>query len=318
MSLSTVQNALDDLARDGFVSVRNGVGTTVAANPPHLSRYGLVFPWAAKADRPWPRYWTALANEVSAIATEPAIDLPVFCDRKGRRDTGDYVSLLRDMEAQRLAGLIFPAQPAQFMGTPVLDMPNLPRVIVMQEPNFPGIPIVALDWQAFIDKALDYLAARGRRRIAVFTFRRTISVYDDAYARGIAHRGLHGESFWRLGLNPEGESARRSAHLLMRAAPQDRPDGLVVQDDNLVPEITAGLLESGVRVPEDVEVVAHANFRWLTPSAVPATRLGFDIRQLLQICVESIASQRRGQCPPPITIFKPVFEDEWEPQRIER
>ena len=54
-------------------------------------------------------------------------------------------------------------------------------------------------------------------------------------------------------------------------------------DDNLVPDATAGLVAADVRVPYDIEVVAHANLPHSTPSAVPARRIGFNVRQLYDL-----------------------------------
>ena len=58
---------------------------------------------------------------------------------------------------------------------------------------------------------------------------------------------------------------------MLHGPAHDRPDALVITDDNLVPAATAGVLAAGRRVPADLEVVAHANFPHVTPSAVPAS-----------------------------------------------
>ena len=115
-----------------------------------------------------------------------------------------------------------------------------------------------------------------------------------------------------------GPWPRNLGRLLVRGAPDERPDALVIADDNLVPELTTGLAESGVPVrrgsePQqtgDLVVVAHTNFHYPTPSAVPVTRLGYDIRELVMVCMERIDQQRRGEIPPAHTYIKAVFEDE--------
>ncbi len=68
-----------------------------------------------------------------------------------------------------------------------------------------------------------------------------------------------------MGTPSAGCYNRQLGRLLVQGAPGERPDGLVITDDNLVPDLTAGLAESGVK---DV-VVAHTNFPHPTPSAVP-------------------------------------------------
>jgi len=54
-SMHTVQKALDDLVRDGFVYACGSRGTFVAENPPHLHHYGLIFPRFPR-EGPFPRF----------------------------------------------------------------------------------------------------------------------------------------------------------------------------------------------------------------------------------------------------------------------
>jgi DNA-binding LacI/PurR family transcriptional regulator len=93
----------------------------------------------------------------------------------------------------------------------------------------------------------------------------------------------------------------------MHGRPGERPDGLVITDDNLVPELTAGLAESGVA---DLAVVAHTNFPYPTPSAVPVTRLGYDVAKLVTMSMEYVEQQRRGETPPARTLVPAVWEGE--------
>ena len=65
---------------------------------------------------------------------------------------------------------------------------------------------------------------------------------------------------------------------------------------------TAGFVKAGIQVPGEVEVVAHCNFPWPTPSALPLQRLGYDVRECLQIFMKMIDRQRSGEpfAPPPL------------------
>ena len=99
-------------------------------------------------------------------------------------------------------------------------------------------------------------------------------------------------------------------HLMMSGKDGERPDAIFVTDDNLVEYATAGILDAGVRVPDEVEVVVHCNFPWPVPSIVPVRRIGFDARQLIAACIRSIDQQRAtGTIPPPVAI-PAQFEDE--------
>jgi DNA-binding LacI/PurR family transcriptional regulator len=99
----------------------------------------------------------------------------------------------------------------------------------------------------------------------------------------------------------------------MQARPQDRPDGLIVADDNMVEHATAGLVAAGAKVGEELDVVAHCNFPWAGPTVLPLKRLGYDARTVLQTCIELIDRQRRGESVPAVTRIEAKFEEEVQP-----
>ena len=305
-SLHTVQKALDQLMRDGFVVARGSQGTFVSANPPHLSHYGVVFP-RYPGEAAFPRAWTALANEAMAMERERPGRFPIYYGMDGHSDTEDYQRLVRDVQAHRLAGLIFATKPFLLAGTPVVDEPNVPRVAIMG-PTDNAFPCVCQDVQSFIDRALGHLASRGRRRLAVLA--NTPNVVERFAAAAAARQMEHPPYWMQLASLHEPAFSRNCIHLLMRDGQRERPDALVIADDNMLEHATAGLVAAGVRVPEDVEVVAHCNFPWPTSSVLPVKRLGFDSRQVLRRCIESIDRQRGGEAMPGPMYVPAVFEDE--------
>ena len=89
---------------------------------------------------------------------------------------------------------------------------------------------------------------------------------------------------------------------------KDRPNGLIITDDNLVEDAVAGLVAEGVEVPVDLEVVAHCNFPWPPLKTYPFRRLGPDVRGMLLACIDAIDKARRGE-PAPGVIESPAI---WE------
>ena len=65
-----------------------------------------------------------------------------------------------------------------------------------------------------------------------------------------------------------------------------------------------------MRVPDDVEVVAHCNFPWLTPSLVTAHRLGYDAREVLERCLAILANRRADDPVGELSTIAPIFEHE--------
>ena len=72
---------------------------------------------------------------------------------------------LADIYAQRLAGL-FIIYSNNLLATPLFTHPGLARV-TMGNPHNAGFPVFAIRWNNSIHGRLDYLAARGRRRMAI-------------------------------------------------------------------------------------------------------------------------------------------------------
>lgn len=305
----TVQGALDQLKREGFVETRGRLGTFVAARPPHLVNYPIVFP-SSPGDRDWGRYWASLANEATIVSRAGERNLPLYYGVNGHEDSEDYQRLLREVKAQRVAGLIFASHPFALMHTPLMSDPAIARVAVMTPSPNMTIPAVAHDRPSFFSRALDYLAERGKRRVAVISNPQPEQEHEWLLGE-IERRGLKTRPYWWQGVHLSAPHfARNCAHLLFHAGQNKRPDALIITDDNLVEFATAGLIAASVSVPNDLEVVAHCNFPWPTPSVVPVKRLGYEVPKVLQACLDSIDLQRRDAIPPAVTTIAAVFEDE--------
>jgi DNA-binding LacI/PurR family transcriptional regulator len=222
----------------------------------------------------------------------------------------DYRILLREIDSHTLAGLIFATQPSALANTPMLQARGVARVAIMK-PGWEslGVPAISLDDDSFVSKALDYLAARGRKRVALFAAVQD-KVRQEAFDAGAASRGLVTKPWWKqpLPVTPP-ECAAQVAMLLGHPDQGERPDGVVIADDNMVESVTSGLVRVGVRVPDDMEIVGHCNFPWPAPSVVPVQRLGYDSRQTLRACIDVIDAQLRGETPKAIRI-PAVFESE--------
>jgi DNA-binding LacI/PurR family transcriptional regulator len=81
-------------------------------------------------------------------------------------------------------------------------------------------------------------------------------------------------------------------------------------DDNLAAAVVEGVQQEGVRMPEDLEIVAHANFPLENRLPLPVWRLGLDNRNVLLTAIAILQQQQRGEAPPAITHQPWVFEAE--------
>jgi DNA-binding LacI/PurR family transcriptional regulator len=307
----TIQKALDRLAQENFIQTEGRRGTFVVENPPHLARYALVFPHHPSDALGWGRFWTALSSEADALQRSQPFTFPTYYNVDGHTDSQDYQQLVRDLQSQRVAGLIFGTHPSLLQNTPLMDELGIPCV-ALTSPQKPA-PMAAVypDRVSFLNKAMAHFAARGRRKVALIIpcgFGNSAEI-----AAAIQQHGLTTQPYWTQRSNIlTPETTRELTHLLMHKTQGERPDALLIADDNFVEHATGGLVQSGARVPQDVEVVAHCNFPWPTPSVLPVRRLGFDSREILITCLDSLDRQRRGESVPAYTQIPAMFEDKIE------
>jgi DNA-binding LacI/PurR family transcriptional regulator len=301
----TVIRALDWLKRDGFVYADSTRGNFVSSRPPHLHRYGIVF-GRGPNDWDWNRYWAGLASGASAVGQRRQLDMTLFYGIGQHQTVSEsYRQLQREMDTERLAGLIVVATES-LMSEPFLSRPMPAKVAIAASDLAVGsVPRVDIDRQSFITRSLKYLASRGRRRVAVLT---NASDRFPEYPARISDFGLSAEPYWFLVGVKHG--AGNIVRLLMNPKNPERPDSLIITDDNMVESAVAGLVATGVKVPEELEVVAHCNWPFPVASVVPVKRLGFDIRQVIETCLDVLEGLRRGETVAPIQLLPAMFEDE--------
>lgn len=311
-STVTVQRAFDRLMKYGFVTTRGRNGTFVTDRPPHTSRYVMAFPTMPGAQT-WVRYWTVLMEVAQQLEGTSGLAIPAYRGVDKHEADGDYPRLLEDVKEKRLAGIIFPTNPFLVAGTPVMDDPTLPRVAVMEAPAPKGVAAVDLDRMSFFEKALDYLAERNRRRVAILTIPHTETEFLKTFTTGLVKRGMTTEQYWAQAVSLEHPScAAAVAHLMFHGPRNDRPDALVITDDDLVEHACAGLVAARCSVPADLDVVAYCNFPAPDQGALPVKRLGYDIAYLLKKSIELIDRRRASKKVPTVTMIPAVFESEIE------
>jgi hypothetical protein len=302
----TLMRALNRLKRDGFVYASSTRGTFVSERPPHLTRYGLVFAASPgeTGDRGWNRFWGALADEAVIISQRG--ELSVECFYGTGRDGSDALDRLsRELSDHRLAGLVLVAT-SGLIRQPLFADPAVPTVAIFNGNEGPPLPRLYVDFQSFIDRSLDHLLSLGRRNVAVLV---NEGPDFNGYAAAIAARGMNSKPAWQLAassLHPH--TARGVVRLLLDRDNTRRPDALVIADDNLVEHALSAVVESGVRVPDELEIVTHCNWPWPVSSVLPVRRLGYDARELLERALGLVSAP--AVPPPPRTLLAARFENE--------
>lgn len=312
VSTNTLQRALDQLGQEGFIVARGNRGTFVTTDPPFLKRYGLV----VRGQTGVAPYSTLLFQEALRLKQQSSVDLSIYQNVGASTDTEGYRTLAADLRAQRLAGLILEV-PWVVAETPLAQLwqnAGVPVIGLGGEPKTPDMLILHNDGDQLIARVLDRFVALGRRRVAVLADDFTAATTRQL-TEAIRQRGLVTQPYWLQAVNAVRPMAARAAmHLLMQA--RDLPDALWITDDTLVEPATAGLMDAGTRVPAELEVVAHCNFPYPTPSHLKVRRAGFSVSQLMTTALDLIDRRRRGETVPTRTALPALLEDEWsEPAR---
>src|ERR1044072_9161395 len=107
-----------------------------------------------------------LANEAATIQQTEGRRMLLFHGVDRHVDNEDRQRLMSYLESHRLGGMILAQGPRHLEGTPILDQPGIARVGMMAG-YFYNMPGVSFDNVMWITRALECLAAQGRKRIAI-------------------------------------------------------------------------------------------------------------------------------------------------------
>ncbi len=285
----TVQRALTQLAQEGFVRVDRTLGSYVTDAPPHLSHYTIVFPKSPHGVDPWNMWYATLLSASKIVAEQRGITIEPAFDIDSHIDTPSYIHLVDTIQSSRVAGLIFSVPPMALEGTPICEHPNLPRVVATSHEVYHSVSRA----DSPLLTAMNVLKESGRNRVAMFaSARQDVS----GFTRAAEECGLESRPYWvqRVDL-ASPDTARDIVQLLMSPENTVHPDAIYIDDDNLIDAVVAGLLGAGIRVPTDLEIVAHANLPVQTKSVVPIRRFGVDARKVIAGCIDCLERQRAGE-----------------------
>lgn len=294
---ATLQSALDDLIADGLVVTRGVHGTFVHERSPHRFRFGLLLPQHPGGEKLFNRYWQALFDAAALLDDGSGRCMEVFFGRHYRAESPSFDRLCADLARQRVAGLVVAAPPSMFADTPVLSAP-VPRAFISGSPPPPGDLDLGVDWASFRTLAVRRLAERGCRRLAVVG---SSGLFEhgaeaEAWRAECAAAGVGFSRAWLVAgdlLYPESVTY----HLELLGAQAERPDGMVVADDNLLPVVLEILARIGLPPGPGLQLLAHANFPLGPGEPRGIERIGFDAHRQLQEAVDFFARRHAGTQP---------------------
>ena len=291
----TVDRAVGRLIEAGFCEARGRLGTFVADHPPHLCRYGMLFPINSPPQKHSTFYdgLEKIAEQISG--RDQRFQVAGYHGVYTGTPSEEYQQLLEDLHHHRLAGLITCVPTHVLPQDAILKAPGVPQVGVMPRRKDEAFPTIAPDYTLFLEMALDRLKERGCRRIGFIQIGLQPDHGYEAIARACADRGLITQPAWYQAVSwQESSHAVQVAQLLMFSRDPLPPDGFLIADDHLVEPATEGFRRAGCE-PGTLELVAHCNEPFRPRARLPVHWLGFDLTDIMMWCFEAIDRQRNGE-----------------------
>lgn len=309
VSSVTIQRTLTPLIKDGFLRVVPNRGTFVNEELPHILNFALVLPELFSGDSK-NLYFRTLKTESQKLQKELGIKIIPYDDVLSPRLTTNAIKLIKDIRAERLAGIIFSTSVHLLKNSPILHEKDIPRVIIASTIS-PGMPSVKFNSLSFADLALDYMLSKGRKRIALISTSGQLDSFLEYFRKAIKKREMTFLDQWHQYTQLSApEAAENIVHLLMGKFNSERPDGIIVSDDNLINAVCKGLKKAGTKVPKECEVVSLCNFPRSADFDIPVKFMGVDTRKLLKTAVDILQAKRDGKNVPEQTVIKACHEED--------
>jgi LacI family transcriptional regulator len=213
-----------------------------------------------------------------------------FIFRDTQVDGNSGIEWIRTALRQRLIdGAIVLALPTTELEKLAQENANL---VVLEQPNFsPSIPVVWIKYREGISSAVQYLAARNRRRIA-FVGGPSVTQWPDFH--NVERYAGYQEGLKTVGLGYDESLVVRSDYtyeggrMALRKLLPTRPDAIVVASDRMAIGILNEAKSVGLRIPEDVAIVGFDDHEFatfcdpqLTTVHSPLEELGMEAAKLL-------------------------------------
>lgn len=275
----TVQRACDDLVAEGFLTTQARAGTFVHTHPPHRFAYGIVFNegptgfMGGLRKQAFEHAAAALAHRYPHRCFKSFPNVLPYAGTEGRNRLNAAV------EKHLVAGLVFLHQPQALQGTPALNAPDLPRAAFgsVSEPS--DVFAIHTEGAPFMVQAAAHLRARSIARAGIILpvrIKTQPATLPGEMVRCLEAAGIQTHPCWVLGLGYDSQPCNFNLLRLFARLPEaERPEALVVIDDNLTADLVVGLRQAGIAVPEQLQIVSVANYP-VPPPVEAVTLIGQD------------------------------------------
>ncbi|MBN2642467.1 MAG: GntR family transcriptional regulator [Victivallales bacterium] len=311
-SRATMQKTINTLLREGFLYTNNKTGTFVADRPPNLYSVAIVFPVNESNVNFTDALWDGIIRQHNYL--EEHLGYRLIFSRLYSYDIEheDFQRIINDAEELRIAGIIFADKPPE-AAIHALRKLQVPRVLLYGE-EVSGLNNVNVDYYEFYRQAVQHLHSCNCKRVGLIVNTEMPPRYI-APARLLADDlGILMPRKWEISI-----SFRHSPEYWVRnivklwftsSSKTERPDGLIVGNENLLEYVVDALKYENIKPEQDVKLVSHANFPINRPKPCQLQRIGFDVRNIIENCLLVLKESGYDNLPLPVKMVPPVIEQD--------
>ncbi len=296
VSFPTMREALSVLEQEGLVERHVGRGTFVGDL--NKSRHVGVLIEQDIADPHAPYFGRRVSQQVVRFLCQASVRARLYVGHRPVADDSPRpltcADFLEAVERRRLSGVVAFA--------PDCTLPYWLGAVQAQH-----IPVVGGSGQyscavkhegRSLRMGVEYLLRRGRRRIALMEYHAPLDHTGalESFHTAMRMAGAEVNPRWiRHSLNPCAPGANLEEFPSIWAASREKPDGLLICDDNLFPATAMAILRLGVRVPQDLLVVTHWNKGSGIAVPFPVAKLEVDTDGCARLMGRTLLKLMRGE-----------------------
>ena len=275
VSVNTARMALVLLQHEGWVDLRHGSGTFVSERS-RVRHVGVLI----ELDVSHPRasqFHLRVGQELREFLGRNGTPARLYL---GRTQPGRHALEItcpefhEELEAGRMCAVAGVTAPWSRTWLAPIERLQLPLVGLWSD-VFPYR--VDLDYRDMVSRGTGYLLAQGCRKLALMGWGSTTQSLIRDFRNALEQADAQSREAWiRTDLHPSLPGAGWAEFRELWAAFEEKPDGLILLDDMLFDDVKTAILEIGVRVPDQLKLVTHANKGSGLTAPFPFARAEFD------------------------------------------
>lgn len=202
-------------------------------------------------------YFSSLARGIDDIASMYKYNI-ILANSDG--DITKEKHVLNTVLAQQVDGVIFMGHQLSPEVRREIDLTDTPVVLAGTLDEEMQLPTIAIDYEESIFNATKLLADNGNKKIALFgldidAIKQNLSA--DGYKRAIEELGLPFDDSYMVRVSPDRKSIEEMN--FVDIVKETGITAAVVEDDRLAILMLNQLIESGIDVPKDFEIISSNN-----------------------------------------------------------